>query len=207
MASSTTNSEQQPSATTSRWQPQKISWWYDAILDLMLLHPEWSKKDIAADLKVTPAAIYLITNSDIFKARFAQRREEFNGRLDGSIHARLLAVADKSLAIIGDVLEKKRDSIPLPQLREIAEGALDRLGYGVSKNAPPATTQVNVQVNDSRSVVVPVTPQDLEAARLALRRSEEMKSIESPRLLSGGRLADSVSLVEGEVLLPDEGAE
>lgn len=160
-----------------RWQPTKISWWYDAIIDLMMANPQMTKKEIAEQLSCTPAAIYMITNSDIFKARFAQRRDALNSTLDGAIHSKLLAVADKSLGIIADILDKKRDAIPLPQLESLTDKVLSRLGYGAQTAAPPSPVVVNL--NDNRSVVVPVSPSDLETARQALRRSESIKAIES----------------------------
>lgn len=161
-----------------QWQPSKMSWWYDAIIDLMTANPQMTKKDIAASLNCTPAAIYLITNSDIFKARYSQRRAALTETLDGAIHQKLLAVADRSLGLIAEVLDKKRDQIPLPQLESLADKVLDRLGYGAKPVASQSPVVVNL--NDNRSVVVPVSPSDLDAARAALRRAETAKILEAP---------------------------
>lgn len=174
----------QPSAS-ERWQPPKMSWWYDAIIDLMTARPDLNKKEIAEHFRVTPQAIYLITNSDIFKARFEQRRAALSTQLDGSIHQKLLAVADRSLGLIAEVLDKKRDQIPLPQLESLADKVLDRLGYG---QKPQVTTSPSVVVlNDNRSVVVPVSPSDLDAARAALRRAEVAQVASHQPALAGAR--------------------
>jgi hypothetical protein len=190
----------QTSEPKARWQPSKMSWWYHSILDFMMANPQATKKEMAAYFHCSEVAINLITNSDIFRAHFAARREQFAEILDASIHQKLATIADKSLGILSEVLDKKRESIPLMQLVEIQDKVLDRLGYGLEKK-PVATPAPSVSVftgpvQQNTSVTVPVSPSDLEAARRALRRSEELKMIESQPLKSGEREAQ---LFEGRL--------
>jgi hypothetical protein len=191
---------------TPRWQPPKMSWWYHAIIDFMIANPQATKKDMAAHFACSEMAISLITTSDIFRAHFAARREEFSHRLDGAIHQKLSSIALKSLGIIEGVLEKKRDQIPLESLISIQEKVLDRLGYGLTEKvasqspAPSVTVNVNAE-SKAQTVVVPVSTKDLEAARAALRRSESLKLIEHESTPSEAMRV----VTEGEAELVDEG--
>ena len=173
-----------PLAPPSRWQPAMMSWWYHSIIDFMMANPQSTKKEMASYFKCTEVAIHLITNSDIFRAHFHARRAEFQDKLDGSIQTRLGEVAMKSLDLIYDQLDKKRDAIPLNQLVDLNDKVLTRLGYGLPKidEARTPAPSVTVQVNAPQTLVtVPVSPSDLEAARQALRRSEAMRLVEPVR--------------------------
>ncbi len=141
-------------------------WWHDRIIDLMLAHPEWTKKEIAAELHCTPAMIYLITGSDLFRAKWEQRRRQFSEAHDQVLTAGLTKVAELSLDIIAATLEKRRDAVPLPMLTDLADKTLNRLGYG------PRPTTPSVQVNVAQQSTVSISSDDLLAARDALRQGE-----------------------------------
>lgn len=149
-------------------------WWHEAIIDEMLAHPEWTKRDIAAKIGCTPAMVYLITGSDHFKVRFAQRRQAFTERHDTIIGDKLASVAEKTLDIIAEQLEKKRDAVPLVQLIDLQDKVLSRLGYG--QKTPPTAPAVQVNVGAAPHYV-PVSLEDLASAQAALRRSEEAKLV------------------------------
>jgi hypothetical protein len=199
-ALATTLLPQQPSRQNG-WQPNKMSWWYHSIIDFMLANPQSTKKEMAKVFNCSEAAIVLITTSDIFRAHFENRRSEFSAAVDGALTNKLGEVALKSLGLMMEVLEKKRDQVPLMQLNEIAGGALTRLGYGLPKKPdvqtpPPSVTVINNAPQQNNTVVVPVSPQDLEAARNALRRSEAMKLIESSEVRARPLLESQESTVE-----------
>lgn len=148
-------------------------WWHDSIIDLMLAHPEWTKKQIAAALGVTPQIIYLVTGSDLFRAKWEQRRREFSEHHDGVILAKLTAVAESSLDILAQALDKKKDSIPVMVLADIADKTLNRLGYGARPGPTPAV-QVNV---GAQQAVVSVSADELNEARQALRNAERQRLV------------------------------
>lgn len=152
-----------------KWQPQKMIWWYWALIDSMIANPEMTKKELAAQFKVSEVCIHLITTSDVFNAYLAERRAGNSKMLDEAIKLKLTKVADKTLEMIGKVLEKKQDAIPLSELTSLADKTLERLGYGVKGSGVVVNTTGNTQV------VVPVSIQDLEAARRALRMTEMQK--------------------------------
>lgn len=156
-------------APAGAWQPSKQMYWYDSIIDDFFANPGTTLKECAARLGRSPVTISLIVRSDLFKARYAQRRRSFNDELDLRLVGKLAKVAETALDLTQAVLDKKRDSIPLPLLHEIGTGALDRLGYGV-KAAQAAAPSVSVNVN---SPSVTVSPDALAAARQRLQSVAE----------------------------------
>jgi len=74
-----------------------------------------------------------------------------------------------------EVLDKKRDSIPLEMLARVSDSSLKNLGYG---STPPGNA-VTVNVGQSPpSIHVAVSLSDLEMAREALRRSQAPKLVD-----------------------------
>ena len=90
--------------------------WYDGIIDDILANPGTTVKDTAARLGRSPSTISAITNSDLFKARWEQRRAQFSMALDMHLSQKLAQVAEKALQHTITALDKKQDSIPLPIL-------------------------------------------------------------------------------------------
>lgn len=155
-----------------KWKSPSMTHWYWALIDDMLLHPELSKRDFAPRFNVSVGAIYSITSSDAFRAAYAQRRQEFSAKIDEVIINELTKVARESLTNLNMVLEKKKDTMPAKELAEIADKALERLGYGVRNGGG---VQVNV---NAPQTVMPVARADLEAARETLREQEKRRIID-----------------------------
>jgi hypothetical protein len=155
----------------------RFRWWYEAIADLQLANPDLTQGQIAEKLGKHQSTISCIINSDAYKMYFAIRRQEFTRIHDHKITSGLVNVAERGLNLILDVMEKKKDQLPLPLLQEVTDGALQRLGFGVQKS--PAA--VNVNVNDNRSVSISATPQELLEAREQIRNVEQMRLVEGPR--------------------------
>lgn len=184
--------EQEPS---SQWQPQKAQIWYDSIIDWMFANPGGSIVDCAGALGRSPATIGLIARSDLFKARYVQRRESYNLELDRRLVGRLTKITEKGLDAIITVLETKQDKIPLPLLNELTKTAMDRLGYGTSRGESPA---VHVSINNSQSNL----PESVSASSLEKAR-ENMKLLQGMKLVgSSGSAQKSDDLLrrseEGE---------
>jgi hypothetical protein len=118
--------------------------WYDDIIDDILGHPGTTMKDTARRLGRAATTICAIVSSDLFKARWTQRREQFNAALDERLTRKLASVAEKGLDATLEILDKKRDSIPLPVLNETVKNSLDRLGYGPSPPTAPVVINNNV---------------------------------------------------------------
>jgi hypothetical protein len=149
---------------TGQWKPMSSLVWYDSIIDDILTNPGTTMKQTAARLGRSATTICSVVSSDLFKARWAQRREQFSAALDERLTRKLATVAEKGLDATIDILEKKRDSIPLPVLNETVKNSLDRLGYGPSP-APAQAVVVNNNV---------VSPEALARARENLRTIEQV---------------------------------
>jgi hypothetical protein len=173
----------------------------------MISEPQRNLKDFADDFRVTPAAIYLITSSDLFKAHLAQRRADLQERIDGGISQALSGIALKSIETVGKIIETKGEAIGITAAVDVMDKTLGRLGYGPKADRGPS---VAVQVNGnhaSTQVVIPVSPQDLDDARRALRLQESQRRIplEIPPA-EGGSYRQKIPKVEevlsGEALPP-----
>jgi hypothetical protein len=182
----------------SNYTPGKLMWWHDAIIDEMLVNPHFTKKDIAAKLNCTPVFIYMITNSDLFAARWEQRRAEYSEGLNNAVLGKLTKVASKTLDRILDNIEDVGKQIPLNQLESLADKTLGRLGYGPKREPSPPPTQVHVS-GASVQVVVPVTREELDAARRLIHDQEKALASQprSGSALAAGMEAGEARLAEG----------
>lgn len=143
-----------------------VSWWHEQLVDWMLLNPDKPLKDAARVFDVSVNYIYLLKNSDTFKAYWLHRRAKREETLDdkmpeifGSLQDKLATVADMSLDQILAQLSnnEKLTSVGAPglstdELRATADTALRRLGYGVAPtpggaSLSPGAPNINVQVN------------------------------------------------------------
>ena len=158
----------------SHYQP--ISWhpWYVSISDWMIRNPSGDMAECAKDLGRHPTTVRYVANSDMFREFHAQRREEWQRHHDFAIISRVTRVAERSLDLILDKMEKQADKIPMQLITDIATASLDRLGY-----APQQTPQVSVNIDQrNQMVAVPVFAAALEEARDALRAAEQKRAIE-----------------------------
>lgn len=152
--------------------------WYDDIIDYMLLHPGASIKDCATALKRTPGHVATIANSDMFRARFEERRKERVKVLAEETNTKLTMVVNKGLDVLLDKLERKADAIPIGEIADLTDKGLERLGYGVRPQGTiPGQPQMVVQLQVSQTVLL--------EARANLRRIEQAK-------LQGGEAAQVV---------------
>jgi hypothetical protein len=146
------------------WTPAGAMKWYDGIIDDILAHPGTSLTETAHRLGRAPDTVQCIARSDMFRARWAQRRQQFEDALRDRLVAKITRTAELALDSTIEVLEKKRDTIPLPMLTEITKSTLDRLGYGPSRSESPS-----VQVSVNNNVV---SAEALAAAREKLKLVE-----------------------------------
>lgn len=146
--------------------------WYAAVADHMLAHPGCTNAQIAKALNKHPNTIGLITNTDMFRDYFARRRAAYTADHDFALRSKMTSVAEKSLDLLLEKLEKKADQIPVQQMTELATGVLDRLGY--NPKAPAPSVNVNLDQSDNRHVTVSVA--SLAEATEALRLVEARRA-------------------------------
>lgn len=159
----------------------KMMFYFDQIIDYMIANPGAKPKEIGNFINRAPTTVSAIINSDMFKARLMARRSEWVKEHDFTIQQRTVAIAEKSMDLILEVLEKKRDQVPLGQLLEAQNSALERLGFGI-KQSPAAVVQVNQQNNSTTVVLPPSVPASVIAeARMAVRQAQQEKLTNSQR--------------------------
>lgn len=143
-------------------------WWYDAIIDWRLANPGRPEYECAHALGCGVNYLSLIVNTDMFKARWEQRRSEFSDQIGMSVQQKLLRNLDTTLDIIHEQLTTKRTAIPFRDTTKLMDDTLQRLGYGV----PRSGVQVNVGAAPGGTTQVAVNVTDLHAARALLRSRE-----------------------------------
>lgn len=147
-----------------RWR-----WWYPAIADWMIRNPDGKMVDCARELGKHVNTISMIVNTDLYKDYLAKRRQEWQQTHDHALQAKLTKVAGSALDILHDVLEKKRDQVPIGQLKDIGISALDRLGYSPNKAQTPGLTVVS---NGGQVNVMPVPLAAIQEAQAAIRAAQ-----------------------------------
>lgn len=161
---------QQSNPYEGRWR-----YWYSDIADWMIRNPGGRLIDCAVELNRHTNTISMIVNTNLFQDYLAKRRALWIEEHDAQLRAGMTDVASKGLDLLMQVMKSKGPQIPMQQLIETTNSALDRLGYSPNKQSGP-TVVVNHNVGDNRTVIVPgLTAQALEEARMALRQSEEAK--------------------------------
>lgn len=155
---------------------RKMRWWYESLVDFILVHPTATHQEMADHFKKSLGTIEIVVHTDAFKSYYAQRRAEYNEHHNHAIQSKITNVAEKSMELMLDSLEKKKDTIPLELLTRINESALRSLGYG--EKAGPQVVVNNNNNSSPQLVPVAVSVQDLEEARAALRRSQGFVSVQ-----------------------------
>lgn len=158
-----------PIPTSSGNAPVRFKFWHETLIDLMLQHPDWTNKQLADAVGKNAVTIGYVTRSDMFKARFALRRQEHSERISYAIIAQTQGIAQKALKQLDEKLEDNsvQRKISARDLGEIAAEALDRIGLG--PKPPDIVVQTNIQQNNHS---VTVSQEALIRARQKLRGNE-----------------------------------
>ncbi len=132
------------------WQPKKFRFWYDDIIDWMLGNPGGTQKDCAEALGRSAQSISMIVNSDMFKARWAERRGELNTMYAEAIAIKTARVGTLALDVLEDKLTNQPKTIPAGTVADIAKQSLEALGFGAPKAGQMVPSQeVHVHVNSN----------------------------------------------------------
>lgn len=130
----------------------KVRYTHDAMIDLIIAHPDLSQGEIAARFGYTQAWISMIFSADAFKARLAERRAELvDPVITANVEEQLEGLARQSV----QVLMASLDANPRPDVAlKALEISARSLGYGVK--AP------QVQINN----VVAFVPKKAESGEV-----------------------------------------
>lgn len=158
----------------ARKQKQRFAYWYDAIIEWMLLNPSGTIAGCAKALGRQEKTLYLVVNSDIFKTRYEQRRREYLQHISEGLLVQTARVASKALVEMEKRLDNVPEKISTDTLSSTIDGTLERLGYG--GKSPVVTVNNGPQQN----VHVTVSPEVLSNAREKMRQLQQANAIESP---------------------------
>lgn len=117
---------------------QKIRYTHQAMIDLIIQHPELSQNQIAAQFGYTSSWLSNIMASDAFQEALAARREEVvDPILRATLQERTKALYLQSLA----VLQAKLDSPTVSDKVALAAAELGAKSLGLGGHAPQAPVQ------------------------------------------------------------------
>src|SRR5262245_50748933 len=111
-----------------------------------------------------------VTKSDAFRDIYDERRRQKNLAVHEALSGTLAKVAQQSLDILSDRLDKNPAGIATSAVLEVADKALERLGYGVKL---PGT------VIDARSQNITLSSEDFALAQSVVRGLENEHSARS----------------------------
>ena len=137
----------------------------------MIADPRLSGREAAARFGVSPVWISIVKNSPIFRAEFEKRRERICQTFEERIVGKATAVAELSLEIMSERIERDGDIMPLGQLIKSTSFAAKLLGYGPGKGLGPGAAPVQVQINA-------VGPEVLAEAREKMRQLDKARDAE-----------------------------
>lgn len=141
--------------------PKKVNWWYESLVDWMLEHPEKSLRECAERFNVTAPWLSTVLHSDAFKAYKQTRMADHQTLLTLDIVGKTEVLADLSLDVLSERIERNRDTVGLGIVRETAQMALKALGYSPAK--------VNINAPGARVSIGLISPEELALARGHLR--------------------------------------
>ena len=128
----------------------------------MVVNPDGKLKQCARDFDVSQPWLSVIINSDIFKARLAERREAHFANISRTVSEKVSGVANLALNELEKRLDESADFLPYDTVLETAEMALKASGYGAKSGGG---TQVHLQVINGG-----VNRETLEESRALMHR-------------------------------------
>lgn len=146
-------------APAPRVELQNISHVHEAIMNWMLVNPDKSLKQCAAEFGYTQAWLSTMIHSNLFQARLKEKQEQVFSGVATNINEKLVAGANMGMEKLVEHLEKSED----PKfIKETTTMMLDKLGFGASLRvgAPAPGNVSNVQNNFYMA-----SPADLAQAR------------------------------------------
>lgn len=151
---------------------RKVHYSHEAMIDVIIAEPTITQVELAKRFDKSPSWLSVVMGSDAFQAALAKRRDDCSDpELIATIEERLRGLADQSLRVIAEKLEKSQNSELALKALEISSKAL---GFGARHTGGNVT-------NNNFVVAMPQKIQD--AADWA---AEHAKSC-NPRQIESGK--------------------
>jgi hypothetical protein len=113
---------------------KKISYTHDAMIDLIIEHPEYTQNQLAARFGYTAGWVSNILAADAFQERMEQRKNEIvDPAIKATIAERFRALVIQSIG----VLQQKLNSTTVSDNVAIRAAELGAKALGIGGNAPP----------------------------------------------------------------------
>lgn len=110
-------------------QIKKVSWWHESIFEWMIANPEAKLRECAEFFKVTQSWLSTIIHSDVFVEKLAERRDLHFAAISQDVASKVSGLAELSLDVLEERIERERDAISLGLVKDTAEMALKAAGY------------------------------------------------------------------------------
>lgn len=110
-----------------------VRWHHDMIIDYMVAHPEATQNEIAAEFGFTATWLSIVVNSDAFKHRLQERKEEMiDPILRATVEDRLTTIANVAME---KMVARLQTNAPMTNrdLTELIKVSTNGLGLGPSK--------------------------------------------------------------------------
>lgn len=135
-----------PVVPTRQGSIQKLSYTHDALIDMIIAHPEFSQGMLARNFGYTQAWLSQVMASDAFKARLAERKDALvDPILRLQIEERFKALVERSFEILMEKLSVPSSQVPDQLALRAFEISSRAAGFGA--RTPPAGSEVNVDVH------------------------------------------------------------
>lgn len=121
----------------------KVRYSHEAMIDLIISNPWIKQGDLARHFGYSESWISIVMNTDMFKAKLAERRGELvDPEIRATMEERFRAVVTKSLQVLQEKLSKPENDVPDNLVLRAAELGAKALGLG--GNAPPPAPVIAV---------------------------------------------------------------
>lgn len=110
-------------------QLKKVNWWHESIIEWMITNPESSLGECSRFFDVSQSWLSTIINSDVFRERLSQQRELHFANTSRTVQEKVSGLADLSIEVLEERIEKERETIGLGIVRDAADLALKASGF------------------------------------------------------------------------------
>ena len=118
----------------------RLRYRHEALIDLMIAHPEYDQNEFAAALGYTASWLSTIICSDSFQAALAERRDEIvDPQLKATVQEQLKGVLARSLEIVRKKLDGPAEHVEAQLALRAMELSSRALGYGARDVVPQQT--------------------------------------------------------------------
>jgi hypothetical protein len=155
-------------------QITKLTTAHDAMIDVLLANPKVTNEELAAQFGMTSTWVATLKQTDLFKRRMADRREELiDPVLVATIEEKIRAVTDLAVEhILSKLANKTADELSDQFVLRAAEFGSKAMGLGSGEKPPPEVQPDHLQDLAKRLI-------DLQSTQRRTEHAEDVRFIES----------------------------